>query len=119
MFLSVLSILTSLAPAFSPKAGLSLHWYRVGRRLFSKYPPIIMTSWIWACVTNRNINQRGLMCLEWTGYPAQAHTLVGKMDLESRIFKNFPFYLFFPLKSLCVTNRRVSMCLNILLAHKK
>ena len=58
----------------------------VGRRLFSKNPPIIMPSKIWACVTNRNINQEGLMCLEWTGYPAQAHTLVGKMDLESSDF---------------------------------
>ena len=47
-----------------------------------------MSSWIWACVTNRHICQKGLMRLEWMGYPAQAHTFVGKMDLESGIFQN-------------------------------
>ena len=47
-----------------------------------------MTIYIWASVTRRNISQKGLMCLEWTGYPAQAHTFVGKMDLESGIFQN-------------------------------
>ena len=32
-----------------------------------------MSSWIWACVTNRHICQKGLMRLEWMGSRTSSH----------------------------------------------